>query len=105
VAGLGTDLLKLVTQVEGVVGGDGLYCNIRCIANVLRNQLLFDVAYLAMIKSSCGDLCCRAWMAGRQPTGPKWQESHFAQPKVARRAKCMDALNDLTCGDQENESP
>jgi len=27
-------------------------------------------------------------------TGTKWQESHFAQPKVAQRAKCMDALSE-----------
>jgi hypothetical protein len=33
-----------------------------------------------------------------EPTGTKWQESHFAQPKVARRAKYKDVLSESIYG-------
>jgi hypothetical protein len=45
------------------------------------------------------------WLAKYEPTGTKWQDSHFAQPQVARRAKCMDALSESIQGVAKNEQP
>ena len=40
-----------------------------------------------------------------EPIGKKWQASHFAQPQVTRRAKCMDALIESIYGVPRNEQP
>ena len=45
------------------------------------------------------------WLAKYEPTGTKWQDSHFAQPQVARRAKCMDALSESIHGVLRKELP
>jgi hypothetical protein len=45
------------------------------------------------------------WLAKYEPTGTKWQDSHFAQPQVARRAKCMDALSESIHAVPRNEVP
>jgi hypothetical protein len=52
---------------------------------------------LTNIESSYGDIKSgrvMPGMASSERTGTKWQDSHFAQPKVAQRAKCMDALSE-----------
>ncbi len=33
-----------------------------------------------------------------EPTGTKWQDSHFAQPKVARRVTYMDVRSESIHG-------
>ena len=40
-----------------------------------------------------------------EPTGTNWQESQFAQPKVARRVKYMDVLSESVYGVPQNEVP
>jgi hypothetical protein len=40
-----------------------------------------------------------------EPTGTNWQESQFAQPKVARSVKYMDVLSESVYGVPTNEVP
>jgi len=52
---------------------------------------------LANIASSFGDIKSgrvMPGMASSERTGTKWQDSHFAQSKIAQRAKHTDVLSE-----------